>query len=117
MPKAQNSVASHQRRKKIRKQARGYYGARSRLIKTMRDSVRRAHQYSYAHRRKRPGVFRRLWIMRINAACRINDMSYSRFINGLKIHSIEIDRKMLADMAVNDPNAFNALAEKVRAAV
>lgn len=115
MSKVKKVVSSRKRRKKILKQARGYYGARSRLLRTARDAVRRAYAYSYAHRRKRPGTFRKLWIIRINAACRINDLSYSKFIHGLILQNIEIDRKMLSDMAVNDPSAFSALAEKARA--
>jgi len=102
---------------KIRKAASGYYGARSRLIKTMRDAVRRAGSYSFAHRRKNPGMFRKLWITRINAACRLNGLSYSQFMHGLVICNIEIDRKMLADMAVNDQVAFAQLAEQVRTAI
>lgn len=115
MPRTRNRVASNQRRKKIRKLARGYYGARSRLLRTMRDAVRKAYQYNFAHRRKRPGDFRRLWIMRINAACRINGLSYSKFIHLLNVNNIDIDRKMLADMAVKDPTAFSTLASKVSA--
>ena len=117
MSRSVNLVASHARRMKIRKAAKGYYGARSRLIKTMRDAVRRAGVYSFAHRRKRPGMFRRLWITRINAACRLNGLSYSKFIHGLEICNIQIDRKMLADMAVNDLPAFAKIAEQVRAAL
>ncbi len=113
MSRSRNLVASHQRRKKIRQRAKGYYGARSRLLRTMQDAVRRAFAYNFAHRRKRPGVFRRLWIMRINAACRIHGMSYSKFIHGMNLQNIDIDRKLLADMAVNDPNAFGILAQKV----
>jgi large subunit ribosomal protein L20 len=115
MSRSVNSVASHARRNKIRLAARGYYGARSRLLRTMRSAVRHAGQSSFAHRRKRPGDFRRLWIMRINAACRINDLSYSKFIHGLMLAKIEIDRKMLAEIAVSDPGAFAALAEQARA--
>ncbi len=115
MPRSRNSVASHQRRKKIRKQARGFYGAPSRLLRTMRDAVRRAGVYSFAHRRKRPGDFRRLWIMRINAASRLHGLSYSKFMHGLDLAHIEIDRKMLADMAVSDPTGFKTLAEKAQA--
>jgi len=116
MPRARARVASHRRRKKILKQARGYYGARSRSLRTARDAVHRAGQYSYAHRRKRPGDFRLLWIMRINAACREYGLSYSKFIHGLMLQDIQIDRKLLADMAVRDPGAFKVLAEKVSAA-
>jgi len=114
MSRSVNSAASHERRNKIRKAASGYYGARSRLIKTMRDAVRRAGTYSFAHRRKRPGMFRKLWITRINAACRLNGLSYSKFMHGLELCNIEIDRKMLADMAVNDLASFSKLAEQVR---
>jgi len=117
MPRSVNHAASHERRNKIRIAARGYYGARSRLLRTMRSAVRRAGQYSFAHRRRRPGDFRRLWIARINAACRINEMSYSKFIHGLALAGVELDRKVLADLAVNNPAAFTALAEQARAAL
>ena len=117
MSRSVNLVASHARRKKIRIAARGYYGARSRLLRTMRVAVRRAGQQSFMHRRKRPGDFRRLWIARINAACRLNGLSYSKFIHGMALVGIEIDRKLLADMAVTDAAAFTALAEQARAAL
>ncbi len=117
MPRSVNLVASHERRKKIRKAARGYYGSRSHLLRTMRAAVRRAGQYSFAHRRKRPGDFRRLWIARINAACRLNGLSYSKFIHGMVVAGITLDRKVMADMAVHDPVAFTALAEQARAAL
>jgi len=117
MPRSVNSAASHERRNKIRKAARGYYGARSRLLRTMRAAVRRAGQYSFAHRRKRPGDFRRLWITRINAACRLNGLSYSKFIHGLTLTGVLLDRKVLADLAVQNPAAFTALAEQARAAL
>jgi large subunit ribosomal protein L20 len=115
MPRARNLVASHKRRKKIMHSARGYYGGRSRLLRTAQDAVRRAGAYSYAHRRKRPGDFRRLWIIRINAACRLNGLSYSKFMHGLKVLNIEIDRKILAELAVFDANAFKVLTEQVSA--
>jgi large subunit ribosomal protein L20 len=117
MPRSVNLVASHERRKKIRQRARGYYGARSRLLRTMRPAVRRAGQYSYEHRRKRPGMFRRLWIMRINAACRESGLNYSTFIHGLLALNIDLDRKVLAELAAKEPAAFRALAEKVSAAL
>ena len=101
---------------KIREAASGYYAGRSRLLRTMRNAVRRARKDSFAHRRRRPGDFRRLWIIRINAACREHGLSYSRFIHALIVNKIELDRKVLADMAVKDPAAFKALAEQVRAA-
>jgi len=113
MPRSRNTTASHARRKKILKQARGYYSGRSRLLRTARDAVWKAGAFSYAHRRKRPGDFRRLWIMRINAACRQYGLSYSKFIHGLNLQNIQIDRKILADLAVNEPGAFKALAERV----
>ncbi len=116
MPRTKNVVASQERRKRIRQKAKGYFGGRSRLLRTARDAVRRAASYSFAHRRKRPGDFRRLWIIRINAACRLNGLSYSKFIHGLNQIDVQIDRKMLADMAVNDPGAFKTLAERVSAA-
>ena len=115
MPRARNLVASHKRRKKIMHNARGYYGGRSRLLRTAQDAVRRAGAYSYAHRRKRPGDFRRLWIIRINAACRLHGLSYSKFMHGLKVLNIEIDRKILAELAVFDADAFKVLTEKVGA--
>lgn len=115
--RAVNLVASHARRKKILKRAKGYYGAASRRIKTARDAVRRAMQYSYAHRRRRAGDFRRLWIVRINAACRANGISYSRFINALHKAHIEIDRKILAELAVNHPESFRQLVSRALQAI
>jgi large subunit ribosomal protein L20 len=117
MPRSVNHAASHERRKKIRKAARGYFGSRSHLLRTMRAAVRRAGQYSFAHRRRRPADFRRLWIVRINAGCRINGLSYSKFIHGLALAGVLLDRKIMADMAVNDPQAFTALAEQARSAL
>ncbi len=117
MPRAVNLVASHRRRNKIRKAAKGYYGARSRLLRTMRAAVRRAMQYSYTHRKDRAGDFRRLWITRINAACRMNGISYSKFIYGLKLANIELDRKVLADLAVREPQTFAIIANKAISAL
>ncbi len=117
MSRSINSAASHARRNKIRLAARGYYGARSRLIRTMRSAVRRAGQSSFAHRRRRPAVFRKLWIVRINAACRLNELSYSKFIHGLSLAGITLDRKMMADMAVSDPVAFAVLASQAKGAL
>ncbi|MDP8239278.1 MAG: 50S ribosomal protein L20 [Candidatus Hatepunaea meridiana] len=117
MSRSRNAVASHKRRKKLRKQARGYYGARSRQLRTLRDAVNRAGMYSYAHRRKRPGDFRRLWIMRINAASREHGLSYSKFMHGLSLLNVEVDRKILAELAVNKPFEFKALAEQANAAL
>ena len=113
MPRANSSVPRHRRHRKIVKQAKGYYGARSRTFKSAKDAVVRAGLYAYRHRRQRKRMFRRLWITRINAACRLNGTTYSAFINGLKTKGIDLDRKILADMAVNDPQAFTDLTASV----
>ena len=113
MPRSKYSVASHKRRKKILKAAKGYYGGKHRLFKTAKESVEKALQYSYRDRRKRKGQFRRLWITRINAAARNHGMSYSAFIDALNKKDIRINRKILADMAVNDPKSFKNLVQLV----
>ena len=114
MPRANSSIPRHRRHRKIVKQAKGYYGARSRTFKSAKDAVVKAGLYAYRDRRQRKRQFRRLWITRINAACRLNGTTYSSFINGLKTNGIELDRKILADMAVNDPQAFTTLAAAVK---
>ena len=114
MPRANSSVPRHRRHRKIVKQAKGYYGARSRTFKSAKDAVTKAGLYAYRDRRQRKRQFRRLWITRINAACRLNGTTYSVFINGLKTNGIDLDRKILADMAVNDPTAFTALTSSVK---
>jgi large subunit ribosomal protein L20 len=116
MPRTKNTVAGRERRKKILKQAKGYRGGRRTLYRTARETVERALVYAYRDRKQRKRHFRSLWIARINAAARINGMSYSRFISGLKQAEIDIDRKMLAEMAVNDSDGFKKLAEAARAA-
>ena len=113
MPRANSSVPRHRRHRKIVKQAKGYYGARSRNFKSAKDAVVRAGLYAYRDRRQRKRMFRRLWITRINAACRLNGTTYSAFINGLKTKGIDLDRKILADMAVNDPQVFTDLTASV----
>ena len=113
MTRANSSVPRHRRHRKIVKQAKGYYGARSRNFKSAKDAVVRAGLYAYRDRRQRKRMFRRLWITRINAACRLNGTTYSAFINGLKTKGIDLDRKILADMAVNDPQAFTDLTASV----
>ena len=113
MPRANSSVPRHRRHRKIVKQAKGYYGARSRTFKSAKDAVVKAGLYAYRDRRQRKRQFRRLWITRINAACRLNGTTYSAFINGLKLKGIELDRKILADMAVNDPQSFTKLASSI----
>ena len=117
MPRVKRGVTAHRRHKKILKQAKGYYGARSRVFRVAKQAVIKAGQYAYRDRRQRKRQFRALWIARINAGARINGLSYSRFINGLKNASIEIDRKVLADLAVNEKGAFAALVEKAKASL
>ncbi len=113
MPRANSSVPRHRRHSKIVKQAKGYYGARSRNFKTAKEAVEKAGLYAYRDRRQRKRQFRRLWIIRINAAARQHGLSYSQFISGLKAKGIELDRKVLADMAMNEPNSFAELAKAV----
>jgi large subunit ribosomal protein L20 len=114
MPRTRNSVASRSRRKKVLKQAKGYWGGRSRLYRTAREAVNRAQAYAYRDRRNRKRDFRRLWIARINAAARINGLSYSKLIHGLSIAGIEVNRKMMADLAVHDSAGFTALVEQAK---
>jgi len=113
MPRSKYSVASRRRRKKILRTAKGYYGGKHRLLKSAKESVEKALLYSYHDRRKRKGQFRRLWITRINAAVRSHGFSYSTFIDALNKKDIQINRKILADLAVNDPQAFENLVQQV----
>ena len=117
MPRVKSNVTRLKRKKKIMKAARGAYGARSKLWKAAKENVERGWKYAYRDRKNKKRDFRRLWIVRINAAAHQNDMSYSVFMNGLKKAGIVVDRKILADLAVNDPAAFTVLAEKARAAL
>ena len=117
MARVKRGVQARRRHKKIMKQAKGYYGARSRVFRVAKQAVIKAGQYAYRDRRQRKRQFRRLWIARINAAARINGLSYSRFINGLKRADIALDRKVLADLAVREQAAFAAIAEKAKAAL
>jgi large subunit ribosomal protein L20 len=110
MPRAKNSVASKRRKKKVLGRASGFRGGRSKLIRTAKEAVDKAHKHSYRDRRIRKRDFRRLWISRINAAARLHNLSYSRFIDGLKKAGVQVNRKMLADLAVRDPSAFAELA-------
>ncbi len=110
MPRATTNVARLKRKKKIMRAAKGARGARSKLYKTAKETVERAMRYAYRDRRNKKREFRRLWIIRINAAARQHDMSYSRFMAGLRNAGVEINRKMLADLAVHDPAAFGELA-------
>ncbi len=115
--RATNNPASRRRRKKVLKMARGYYSGRRRLFQNAKETVRRALQYAYRDRKQKKRNFRMLWIARINAACRMNGMPYSRLVNGLKLAGIELDRKMLSDIAVNDPDGFRSIVDRARTAL
>ena len=115
MARASNSVSSRRRRKKVLKQAKGYFGARSRLFRTAREAVDRAQQYAYRDRRTKKREFRKLWIARINAAARLKGLSYSKLICGLIRANVTVDRKILADLAVRDEPAFAAVVEQAKA--
>ena len=115
MSRVKNSVQTRQRRKKVLKRAKGYRGARSRTFKVAKQAVMKAGQYAYRDRRQKKRVFRSLWVIRINAAARENGLSYSKLIAGLKKAQIALDRKTLADMAVNDKEAFSLIAEEAKA--
>lgn len=117
MPRVKRGVTAHRRHKKILDMAKGYYGARSRVFRVAKQAVIKAGQYAYRDRRQRKRQFRALWIARINAEARQHDLSYSRFINGLKKANVEIDRKVLADLAVFEKPAFAALAERAKSAL
>ncbi len=114
MSRVRGAPSSRRRRKKILKAAKGYRGARSKLIRTATESVHRAGQYAYRDRKRRKGDMRRLWIIRINAGARVHGLSYSRFMHGLREANVEVDRKMLADMAVHDADGFAKLVTIAR---
>ncbi len=115
MARVKRGVQANRRHKKILKRAKGYYGARSRVYRVAVQAVTKAGQYAYRDRRNKKRSFRRLWIARINAGARLNGLSYSRFINGMKKANIDIDRRVLADIAMHDAAAFSALVEKAKA--
>ncbi len=117
MARVKRGVVARRRHRKVLNRAKGYYGARRKVYRVAKQAVIKAGQYSYRDRRQKKRDFRRLWIARINAAARENGMSYSRFINGLKRAEVEIDRKVLADLAVRDKAAFKALAEKAQSSL
>ena len=117
MPRATNNPAAKQRRKRILKRTKGFFGGKKNQIREGRHAAERAMAYAYRDRKTRKRDFRRLWITRINAAARLNGLSYSHFINGLKKAQIDIDRKMLADLAVHDSPAFAKLAEAAKSAL
>src|ERR1700733_2849868 len=116
MVRVTNAVASHRRKKRLHKRAKGFVGDRKNHLRLTQDAVMRAMAYSYRHRKQKKREFRSLWIMRIGAAAKINGMSYSKFIHGLKQARCELDRKILAEMAVRDPNSFAAVVGHVKAA-
>lgn len=115
MARVKRGVTSHAKHKKVLKSAKGYYGARSRTIKVARQAVIKAGQYAYRDRRVKKRTFRGLWIVRIGAAAKENGLSYSTFIHGLKLANVDLDRKVLSDLAVNDKPAFSTLAEQAKA--
>ncbi len=119
MSRVKGGTVTHARHKKVLKAAKGYYGSRSRNFKTATQAVDKANQYATRDRKARKRQFRALWIQRINAAVRANDeaLTYSRFINGLSKAGIEVDRKVLADLAVNEPDAFTTIVDKAKAAL
>jgi len=116
MPRVKRGFKARQRRNKVLKLAKGYRGARSKLFRSATEAVDRALNYAFRDRRVKKRDFRALWIARINAASRLNGLSYSRLIHGLKQAKIEIDRKILADLAVSDPTGFTAIADQAKAA-
>ena len=117
MPRATNGPASRKRRKRVLLRAKGFRGFRSKLYRYAKDAVYKARQYEYRDRKKRKGQFRRLWIQRISAGVRAQGLTYSRFMEGLKASGIEVDRKILADLAVNDEAAFTAIVEQAKTAL
>jgi large subunit ribosomal protein L20 len=117
MARATNSPASRKRRKKVLKYAKGYFGNKSKLFRYAKEAVQHAWQYAYAARRKKKGDFRGLWIVRLNAACRNAGISYSRFIEGMAAANIQLDRKVLSDLAIRDEVAFNGLVKQAQDAL
>jgi large subunit ribosomal protein L20 len=114
MPRSVNSVASRNRRKKILKAAKGYFGRRKNVYTVAKNAVEKGMQYAYRDRKNNKRNFRSLWITRINAAARLNGMSYSQFMGKVKANNIELNRKVLADLAVNNPEAFKAVVDKIK---
>jgi len=115
MPRVKRGVTAHRRHKRILRRAKGYQGARQRLLKTAREAVEKGWRYAYRDRKQRKRQFRALWIARVNAAARAHGLSYSSFVHGLTQAGVEVDRKTLADLAVSDPAAFAALADLAKA--
>ena len=117
MPRARNVPATRKRRKKVLKKAKGYFGNKSRLFRYAKDAVDRAESYAYVHCRKRKTEFRQLWIVRINAACRAEGIRYGEFIHGLDKAGIELNRKVISELAIHEPDAFKELVVKAKASL
>ena len=117
MPRVKREVSAHKKRRTVLNRAKGYYGAKSRSYRAAKEQVQHSLQYMYRDRRNKKREIRRLWITRINAAARINGMSYSVLMNGLKKAGVQLDRKVLSDMAINDPAAFTAITEVAKKAL
>ncbi|MEQ6375705.1 50S ribosomal protein L20 [Bacillaceae bacterium S4-13-58] len=117
MPRVKGGTVTRRRRKRVLKLAKGYYGSKHNLFKVAKQQVMKSGQYAYRDRRQKKRDFRKLWIARINAAARLNDISYSRLMHGLKLAGIEVNRKMLADLAISDEKAFTSLVEQAKAAL
>lgn len=116
MARVKGAMMTRKRRKKVLKLAKGYFGGKSRLFKTAKQAVMKSGRYAYIGRKQKKRNFRQLWITRISAACRMNDMNYSTFMDGLKKAGVELNRKMLSEIAIADPAAFTSLVEKAKAA-
>ncbi len=117
MARVKGAMMTRKRRKKVLKLAKGYFGAKSRLFKTAKEAVMKSGQYAYVGRKQKKREFRQLWITRISAGCRANGVNYSTFMNGLKKAGVELNRKMLSEIAIADPAAFTALVERAKAAL
>lgn len=117
MPRVKTGVVRRRRHKKVLKLAKGFYSGRRKHFRKAKEQLEHSMYYAYRDRKQKKREFRKLWITRINAACRLNDMSYSRFMHGLKLANIELDRKILADMAMNEPKAFASVVEQSKAAI
>lgn len=117
MPRVKGGTVTRARRKRVLKLSKGYYGSKHKLFKTAKQQVMKSGQYAYRDRRQRKREFRKLWIARINAAARANDISYSKLMHGLKVAGVDINRKMLSDLAIHDEQAFTALVDQAKAAI
>ncbi|MBQ3068245.1 MAG: 50S ribosomal protein L20 [Oscillospiraceae bacterium] len=117
MARVKGGIMAHKRRKKVLKLAKGFYGAKSKQFRTAKQAVMKSGQYAYIGRKNRKRDFRKLWIVRISAACRLNDINYSTFMNGLKKAGIELNRKMLSEIAIADPKAFTELIKKAKSSL